>query len=790
MTYLCFHRQDAEGFGIYFKLAIALVLGIFSIENRSPFYILGFGAILITTIFACKIFFKRLNLKMIWLIVFFCIGAFTAYLSQTYETNGLYPVENNFVTVTGYVCEIPKKNGDRYSCVIKTESAQYGSKTYEVSENIRLSSDTPIEYAQKVQVDGFLERINLMENRSDFDYRTYYKSKDIFYSITEYDLKVSGKEKLWGFIHWGKCIKLKMTELVEKHFSGDKKALIDAILIGDKSGLSDELSDVMNRTNTMRMLYPAYLHIFLITALVNLLFVFLNRSKKEYIIILALTIYAMFNFGLVIMMKSALLVILTILARKKYGAIHYPDIASIVVISMLIVNPLLVYHCGFIISVVMGWLFFMLKLPLLELFGFIRSWRLRQFIVCSLISTIGIMPVIAYFFYGMGIYGPILTIICSIPVILIIFLFPFFTLETLIFGKSIVIKGIIWLGVSFLEKIPYAVDKIPFSSINIGRPSFIEIITFYLVVILIRLFYLYGWEDTKTKITTLFVACGTAFVVFVWLYSSAHMYINFVSVGQGDASLIRLPKGDVIIVDGGGTLSYSDYNNAEEKFVPYLKSEGINTIDMAIVTHYHTDHCLGTIAALENFKVKSVVMPAVTPGDEYRVKIENLARKQGAKIHYVNSGDKIKFSSGAQIDIISPDLGDDAADNEASIVFSVKWGKFSALFMADAPKEVELEHISDFSDVNVIKIGHHGSDTSTSQEFLDVTKPEVAVICVGKNNSYGLPDTQVLERLSNSGVDILRTDEQGDISLMIEKSGNAMLNTFYYDNFSNVWRSD
>ena len=255
------------------------------------------------------------------------------------------------------------------------------------------------------------------------------------------------------------------------------------------------------------------------------------------------------------------------------------------------------------------------------------------------------------------------------------------------------------------------------------------------------------------------------------------MSINFVNVGQGDGAYIRLPHGENIIIDGGGGEDYSDYDAGEKLFLPYLKTEGVFRIDLAILSHYHKDHCLGTIAALKNLDVGAILMPDFMKGNEYRTEIEAIANKKGIEIIYPRDNDTITFESGAKIDVIS--AGNNYSENDSSLVFTITCNDFKALFTGDATEYTEERHINDFYDVDLLKVAHHGSKTSTSEEFLEKTSPEYAVISVGEDNTYLLPNDEIVRRLNKSGAYVMRTDKLGDIRFKINKFGGVSYSSYY-----------
>lgn len=764
---------------IYVKIAISLMAGIIFAGYINIIACIQIFSILIFGLIILKI--RISGIKNYWFLVAgaFILGGLIAQISSGYTIRDLYPLDDKFITVNGYVSSIPEEIEDgRYSYTIRVNNAEYLGKTYDVDENIRLSSDKRLEYSQNVNIRGFLKRINEKKNHSDFDYNRYYKSKGIFYKISDYEVEGADIKSQWGVRHVTNLLRIKANDFIDTYFDGNKGAILKAVIIGNKKAFSKEYKDILYKTNTMRMFYPAYLHILLILGIVNILLPFLQRSKREYIIIFAMVIYAMFNFEYYAGIKSAVLMIVTILTLKRKGYSHYPDILSVSLITILITNPLIIYNCGFIMSVTTGILFFLFKEYLFDALGFIKSIRTRRLIIAFLVTVVGVMPISAYFFYGTSLYGVFISYIYMFCVILLMGLFWLLCGVGLIFPNGLFLDELIDLVLTFMEKIPYAVERLPYSLINIGRPSVIAIILFYILVWMIRIICIDGFKNFKVmSLVAILIGGFLSFGIYEVIHNTG-THVTFVNVGQGDGSYIRLSSGEIIVVDGGGGEDYSDYDAGEEIFLPYLKSEGIFNIDVAVVTHYHKDHCLGTIAALKNLNVKSIIMPGVMPENEYRVLIEELCKKQGTDIYYVEKGDKVRFDSGAVLEVLSPYQKEYDDENDTSIVFMLSDNDYKMLYMADATVKTEEALKDEFMDVDLVKIGHHGSSTSTSEEFLDIIKPEIAVLTVGENNSFGLPSYDVLQRLQKRGIKIFRTDKMGDISFIVYKNKKIIYNVF------------
>lgn len=233
--------------------------------------------------------------------------------------------------------------------------------------------------------------------------------------------------------------------------------------------------------------------------------------------------------------------------------------------------------------------------------------------------------------------------------------------------------------------------------------------------------------------------------------------VHFIDVGQGDAILVLSPNGSTMLIDAGP-------KTAGQKVVSYLKKAGITSIDLVVATHPHEDHIGGMQDVFSNFSVKKVIDSGLAhTSSTYENFLKTIDQKDIA-FEIAKSGNKVNLDKDLNIDILHP--GTTVNDpNNNSVVLKLTYEKTSFMLTGDAEKEAEEIILSSSKDLSaqILKVGHHGSSTSTSTAFLQSVKPEVAVIQVGTDNKYGHPTQETINKLNNSGVKIYRTDLQGDI---------------------------
>lgn len=235
--------------------------------------------------------------------------------------------------------------------------------------------------------------------------------------------------------------------------------------------------------------------------------------------------------------------------------------------------------------------------------------------------------------------------------------------------------------------------------------------------------------------------------------------VNFIDVGQGNAVLVK--EGDkVLLIDGGG-------RSSSRKYYSYIDNKNIDKIDYLLVSHYDEDHIAGLISILHNKKVQNVICPNYKKDTKIYKSFEKVLKKSNAQVIHPKVGEKFSLEN-AKFKVLWPKNYKDNLDNENSIVIKLSHGRNSFLFPQDIDIKIEDELI--YSGYNlrsdILMLGHHGSKYSTSNEFLKEVNPKLAIISVGKNNRYDHPSKRVLNLLKKRDIKLLRTDIDGDISLI------------------------
>lgn len=291
---------------------------------------------------------------------------------------------------------------------------------------------------------------------------------------------------------------------------------------------------------------------------------------------------------------------------------------------------------------------------------------------------------------------------------------------------------------------------------------------------------------TRKRLNRAYLLMAVLAILAAWIWQQAlrppvtgQFTATFLSVGQGDCIFIRTPSGRTMLVDGGSEGSRDiGYRLVE----PFLRRQGVNRIDVLVLSHPHADHLNGLLAVVKDFNVGMVLDPAIPhPPQAYRDFLRTV-QERGIPFRKAVRGQVVDLGDGTKADVLNPPeerlVGTEDDVNNNSIVLRVTNGRSSIILMGDAGRAAEADILESAGSLkcDVLKVAHHGSNDSTSDAWLDAVNPEFAIISVGRDNSFGHPSRQVLERLSRRGIKVYRTDKDGAVQVLFAE-GRPSVNT-------------
>ncbi len=668
------------------------------------------------------------------------------------------------VTITGTVTKREQRE-DKQVYYLKNCSSNSTNSIFSVLAYTPTGNSYPI--GCELSIYGTIYQLNEGDNPGQFDAKAYYQSQGILYTFqTEMVISCEGEARIREKIT---CFREYLGEQIMKIYDARDGGILKAVLLGDKSSLREEDELLYQKNGISHLLAISGLHISMIgISLYKLLrkcsLTFLEAGLPSGILLL---IYGyMTGFG--ISTIRAVCMFLVMIFADIFGRAY--DMASAMALAAIIIlirNPLQAWQAGFLLSfgAVAG---ICVVYPILQsVIQAKRKWT--QTILFSLSLTLVTYPISVHFFYEYSVYSMMLNFIV-IPLMPVVMGFGGAGMLTGCavpeIGKLVGIPAHLVLTV--YENIGEWIMTWPQAVVRLGREKLWQIIVYYLILLFILLLL---WYDRR-KIYLFFMPIA---VVAVTLRFYAPLEFTMLDVGQGDGLFLRFPSSTTCFIDGGSS-------NVKElgkyRLLPFLKYEGVETLDYVIFTHLDEDHISGMRELIEMqgtmdcVEIRQILFPAISNPDEQYLEMWNLAKEKGIKVGTIGASDAIRepdFILGC----ISPVKGSYAEDkNNSSTVLQLTFKEFSMLLSGDLGIEGEEELLKRecMKDVDVWKVSHHGSRYSGGKEFLEVLKPQLSLISVGKNN-YGHPSEEILQRLKNVGSVVQTTLERG--ALMLESDGKT-----------------
>ena len=579
-----------------------------------------------------------------------------------------------------------------------------------------------------------------------FNYNTYLKYHNINYYMSATDIEII--ENNTSLFYYIKNI------LIERIDKIDNTGYLRTFILGDKTILDEETTSYYQQNGISHLFSISGMHVSLIAGMIMY---FLNKvsysNYYKYGTVIPLLIFYMFLTGVGASILRTVIMYIVFAINKCFNLnIKKIDLMLIVLIIAIIINPFIVCDIGFQYSYSISFTLILFNKKISNIKNKIYQ-NLFTSLICFLIS----FPICIYYYSEVNFLSIIFNLF-MIPIVSII-IFPL-TLLTMVVP---IIYPLYKVLIVMLEEINIFLATIDIFKIVLFKPSIILIIIYYFVIIL---------AIYNIKYLLLFVIC--LIIHQNYLYFDDSLLIATLDVGQGDSIFIKLPNNkENILIDTGGKInleketwkkSKKEFSIAEKSIIPYLKSLGINKLKYLIITHGDFDHMGEAINLVENFKVENVIFNCGQYDDLEKDLIKVLDIK---KIPYYSCIKKLNINDNKLYFLNNKDYGN---ENDNSSVIYTELNNYKFLFMGDAGVEVERDLIEKYNlkDIDVLKVGHHGSKTSSSKDFIDKINPEYSIISVGKNNRYGHPNKEVLDNLNESK--IYRTDEDGSIMFKIKNN--------------------
>lgn len=642
--------------------------------------------------------------------------------------NNIYKEENK--KIVGKITYI-KHDSDKTVIDVKNK------KKYRIT----LYKDAKYNYGDIIYVDGLFKPAPNNTVFNLFNYNKFLLSKKIIMISSNPTVKL---------IKNNNDILYKIKNRIIKHINNyQSKKYIKAFVIGDTNDIEDNLLSNYRNIGISHLLAISGMHLSLFLIIIDLLF---KKSRFKNLVIFSFLIFLLFitNYP-ESLIRCFLFMILKYINKKLKFNYNNLELLVFCFSILILYNPYFIYNIGFIFSIVITFFILLSKNILKD-----KSY-VKKLVITSLVCFLASIPIIANSFFKINLLTPLFNII-FIPIFSII-IFPL-GLLTFIFPFLDVFYFIITGG---MESVINIFSGLNMFNLVISKPNLIIILIYYISLFL----------SIKINKKYIFLFLSVLIININSKYLIINPEITFLDVGQGDSSIIILPRGKTIMIDTGGIYG-SNYSISLNKTIPYLNSIGINEIDTLILTHGDYDHMGETVNLINNINVKNIL---INKGKLNDLEKEIMLYKNVMKVKENYKVDNYELL------FLNNDIYDNENDN--SIVAFLKIKNNNILFMGDSSKKIEKNIINEYNlpKVDILKVGHHGSKTSSGKEFINVVSPTYSVISVGLNNRYHHPNDETLDILKNTN--IIRTDTYGSIRFVFKKN---MVNKFTCEPYTIVER--
>jgi len=725
------------------------------------------------------------------------------------------------LNISGKVIESPEIRDKRLSFVLLAETVEKDGKIIPVRGKISvkvLNGIPEISTGDKVYFKSGIRSIRNFNNPGGFDFKRYMAFNGI--TGTAYaawdNIRIEQNEEN---IEWKRVIenaRKKFAFLIDNSASYGEAGVLKALVIGDQNSITPEIREAFNRTGTSHILSISGLHVGIVA---TVSFLFFNKLLSYFNLFLwnawtrkgaaILSLLPVIIYGLLAGMSPSTqraVIMVSVFLMSFFIEREQDGINTLAVAAMLILalHPPSLFLISFQLSFLSVWFIIAgMNLTLYRKDGESKAeegWRLRlqrrtaAFFLVSFFATIGTFPVVMYYFNQVSLVGlaancvavPLIGFAVVSAGLLSFFIYPVSSLVSvwLIKASSLI------LGVS-LEFINYFA-KLPFAAIKTVTPSFFEITWYYIllgVVFVIlkeksreigreREASVFGRIKHKAPFIAIVLLIIAGYAdIWYWLdkrFLQKDLKVTVVDVGQGTSALLELPGGYNVLVDGGGFSDNSIFDVGEKITAPFLWRKKIRSVDALVLSHPNSDHLNGLLYIAENFNVKGIWTNGEAADSLGYKRLLEIIREKNIMMKDFKEAVRDRVINGTRFQILYPEAGFKEkkekwrkGDN-SSLVLKAVFGEKSFLFTGDIKEKGESDLVrlaGNHLKSTVLIVPHHGSKSSSTDKFIDKIDPEIAIIPVGWKNRYNFPAPEVLERYKSRRCRILRTDENGAVTM-------------------------
>lgn len=555
------------------------------------------------------------------------------------------------------------------------------------------------------------------------------------------------------------------------HSSLSHPEYITALISGDIHGISTEFIDKVKDIGIYHLLAVSGSHIATISYLIYQPLVRLNIPKViiNGLIIIFLIIFAYYTDFEPSALRAILATITVILISNK-SKMSTIDILGLIFIIMILITPDYLYDIGFQFSFIISF-FILVSFPLIRQLSFFNN-----IIILTLIAQLS-SSIISIFHFNqlqwIGLFSNILFVPLYSFIIFPLAILLFFTYH---FVNDIPLFSTIFNKIYILHD--YLLElflKFKFYQVFIAPKSSFEYVLFVVLIILIFIFLCHK------KIKSLVLLCILFISLCVFNIQPNTSTITFFNVGQGDSLIFQTSTKETVMVDTGGKEirdgTIDNHNIAKYHILPTLKRKRITSIDHLIITHPHADHIGELPYIIQHIRIKKLYIHVYSYSEVELTRLIHLCKNNNIQLVDAKEIDSIQFNN-SKISFLHGDIPSSNDKNEHSIILLIEYQNYKMILLGDATKnnEAKLMKLYQLPTVDILKVGHHGSKTSSSEVFIKSIKPTISIISSGKNNKYHLPNKETLQTLTSLNSKILNTQDVGEITIDLDHNMNITSN--------------
>lgn len=781
-------------------MVLALVTGILCASFLSfPVLVLTYAMVITLGLaWISFLLFERMTPSLAMLLAAFsCAGALLFMKhNQDYEANDLHKLQvPGYADFTGTMSKSLSLGLERDYLFLRVESVGTRDTVRPVSGNLRVSLPHESEFSlpealhvgDRIRVSARLSSSRGFRNFGAPSLDMTWKSRGIHAkAFSKSPLLV---EKLQSAPRYSplrliSLLRQKWQDLIEDQFSlpgtealSSRGAVLEALLLGERGRMPADLTRSLQDAGIYHLFAISGAHIAIISFLMFSLFRVLRvPNRPSYVFLMVfLVLYALLVEGRPSIVRATVMALAFLIGKLFWKDINLINTLALSALVLLFFNPFHLFTLGFQLT-------FLATLAILLFFPKIIRYlpklplRISEIFALSMAAQIGVLPLVAQAFNRVT-FESLLLNLAALPLVALIMAggYIFLTLSLLIPAVGVVLAKALVLLVDLFTFLPRLLEETSLS-FRVPTPHLMVVLGYYGLLLLLLLPLRRKWP--KVVFLAGFLAAAGVLVSHPFARHSPGLRLTFIDVGQGESTLIEFPGQKTMLVDGGGLYGQT-FDIGENVVSPVLWRKGIKAIDFIVLTHAHPDHMKGLISVARNFRVGSF-WEAFSPRDskEHDALLKALSSTVPRRRVFKGDSDMI---SGVRVDVLHPQRGDllvPSVDNDQSIVLRFSYGDTSFLLTGDIGSGSEGAILARAAELKsqLLKSPHHGSLSSSSEEFLERVAPRVVVISVGEGNRYGFPDPEVLDRYDRINARVFRTDLHGAVEVLSD-SRRILLHT-------------